>query len=510
MSLRVGVSSVSLALALVGSQAWSQPPQPTGGKAQLNPASYQYPYQQPPYYGPQYCPPGYPPMPGQPTPPSAPAGQQPVMPPPRAGQQPSTQPQTPADRQAPAPGQASTLQAPEASSQQAAAGLGQGLTTGAGGFGTDFGGMGDGGASDALASTASTSPGMIGDFVGYTGTRLSVLRSNVSQVLTQRVANGVGGFTTIQVQYNPGDSIFVQVPNAPIASRVAFKVVEDECPAPQDRFFVRFHYFFDVLNDIPVGTDAANFNSIRRIDMYREVIGFEKTLWGDCFSVGLRVPIVQIAQSDNTSSLNLGTAQSFDASDIGDVSVVLKAVIVSEPCSGSLISGGVVFTFPTGPQTSVVRSDLPIIRPISGSFSNGAFFTSDEIVLAQTPKSTATTVVQPWLGFFLDCGCGYVQGFSSAILPIKSDDIKLLANSISLGYYLNDLVTPTVEFHLTTPIEKRGFFGDPIGFPDLFAMTFGSHFHLSECCDLTIGTSIPMTGRAPYVIEGIAELNYRF
>lgn len=520
MSLRVGVSSVGVALALVGSQAlWAQPPQQSGGRPPVNPAAYQYPYQPGGYQVPPYCPPppGYPyqTTPAMPPRPGMPSGQQPSMEPPRDGQPQQQRPQQPSQQQPTqqqptAQTQQPNLQAPEAANQSAGTGLGQGLTSGAGGF--DFGGAGagDGGASDALASTAGSAPGMLGDFVGYTGTRLQVLRSNTTQVITQRVANGSGGFQNVNILYNAGDPIFVAVPNSPIASRVAFKIVEDECPAPQDRFFIRFNYYNDALRNIPAGTDAADFNSVRRLDLYREVIGFEKTLWGDCFSIGVRVPFIQIDQTDNNSSFNLGTARSFDTSDIGDISVVLKAVVVRDPCNGSLISAGCVFTFPTGPQTSVVRSDLPLIRPISGSFSSSGVIASSDVVLAQDPRSTATTLIQPWLGFFLDCGCGFVQGFSSITLPIHSDDIHLLFNSIAVGYYLCDGITPVLEFHLTNPVEKHGFFGDPIGFPDLFVMTVGSHFSMSENCDLSVGLAIPMTGNSPYAIEGIAELNFRF
>jgi hypothetical protein len=274
--------------------------------------------------------------------------------------------------------------------------------------------------------------------------------------------------------------------------------------------YVRYNYFHDALRSLTAGTDASNFSFIRRIDLHRETIGLEKTIYCPDFSVGVRVPFVQVAQTDSKSPFGLGTAQSFDASDIGDVTVLLKLVIVRDCDNASLISGGVAFTFPTGPSTFVVRSDQPLIRPSSGSFSSSTLFLSSDLVAAQTPKDTSTTLVQPWLGFLLDCDIGYVQGFSSAVLPIGGDDVKLLSNSIAVGYYLNDLMTPTIEFHLTTPIERTGFFGDPIGIPDQFVMTFGTHFHLSCTCDLTVGAAVPMTGDKLYDIEGIAELSVRF
>jgi hypothetical protein len=70
-------------------------------------------------------------------------------------------------------------------------------------------------------------------------------------------------------------------------------------------------------------------------------------------------------------------------------------------------------------------------------------------------------------------------------------------------------IIPTVELHLTTPLNNRNRTNSLVFAPDIFAITGGVHLQYGRAI-LTIGTSTPLTGPKPYAVEGIAQLNLRF
>src|SRR5207245_6411457 len=82
------------------------------------------------------------------------------------------------------------------------------------------------------------------------------------------------------------------------------------------------------------------------INVYRQIIGFEKTFLGGNASIGMRLPFNLLdARSGDTPGLS-GTF-----ADIGDLTVILKALLWEDRDRGLLLSAGVAVTVPTGPDS---------------------------------------------------------------------------------------------------------------------------------------------------------------
>lgn len=61
----------------------------------------------------------------------------------------------------------------------------------------------------------------------------------------------------------------------------ALKIAENESPLPQDRVFLTYNYYSEVLDS----------------DFHRETLGFEKTFLGGEASIGLRVPAFEFRET---------------------------------------------------------------------------------------------------------------------------------------------------------------------------------------------------------------------
>jgi hypothetical protein len=363
-------------------------------------------------------------------------------------------------------------------------------------------------------------PQMVGDLQGGTFLRrLLTFPTNVTlQVTTTRFDVGSQSVTTTNRIVTVPSTITREV-NVPLTSPGPFKIGENESPRPTDRVFMTYNYFNN-LAVLPAGPDsvpsvvgqvnAGEFNRttvtpgwgyskqpqsftveqtcvlgitgappLQGLDVHREVIGFEKTLCCDDFSVEVRVPLVQ--QTNDPF---------FDTSRLGDVSVLGKYAFINDAESGNVLSGGLVVTAPTG-----------------------------EDVLAVDGRTLHSTLLQPFAGYFVNFDSLYFQGFSAAIIPTDSRDSTLLTEDIAVGYRLYEstmesskisFVIPTLEGHLTTPLNNRGSRDNPAGFPDIFVTTAAVHIGLGEQGSLTMGVGMPVTGPQPFDYEGIVQFNYRF
>src|SRR6185369_4585079 len=117
------------------------------------------------------------------------------------------------------------------------------------------------------------------------------------------------------------------------------------------------------------------------------------------------------------------------------------------------------------------------------------------------------------LGFIVNFGSFYIQGFSSVVVPTDDRDTTLFCNDLALLYRLyvrgqNEdgllrTVTPTLEGHLTNPLNNRGVTNSPIGFPDILITTGAVHVGLGQRSELTLGAAVPLTGPQPFDLEAI-------
>lgn len=267
------------------------------------------------------------------------------------------------------------------------------------------------------------------------------------------------------------------------------KVSENQSPLPHDRVYYSFNYF-DNVNDAV--NDRLN-APVQDIQIFREIFGFEKTFNDGQGSIGLRVPLNTIsAGSRGTSGLG-GSSTAF-----GDLSIIGKYILTRNPETGSLISGGLSLTVPTGP----------------GRFAGYNAF----------GPAPHTTTFQPFLGYLFNAGNLYLHGFTAIDVPCTSSDVTLIYNDIGLGYYLRrdapdsgldrlvTLIAPTFEVHINDPLNHRDAFNiqDPVGTPDVVDLTYGLNIGLRQNTFLTLGLVTPVTGPRPFELEALAFLNVFF
>lgn len=352
-------------------------------------------------------------------------------------------------------------------------------------------------------------PHMVGDLNGGIWIRRSLLLPGLAKVQVTQI-DILSLTETTQNLLVPG-TVTREV-NVPLAARGAFKIGENESPVPVNRFFSTYNYFNNVAvrqavpdhinvdfnrlaDQITTGRDpngsvslsdpsfaVTGFDAtraVRRLDLHREVVGFERLLMGDDFSVGVRLPLLQ-ERGETT----------LDRSQVGDVSVIFKYALLNDADTGNVLSAGLMVTAPTG--DGEVAVDGTKIHP---------------------------TLLQPFVGYFVNFDNFYVQGFSSVIAPTDARDSTLLCNDVALGYRLYTdesqsglirYIAPTVEAHITTPLNNRDSIGCPGGFPDIFAATGAVHVGLGDRASLTAGFGTPMTGPQPFDAEAIVQFNLRF
>ena len=304
----------------------------------------------------------------------------------------------------------------------------------------DFGGEGVGAGGSDVASAAA--PGTIGDL-------------------------GLSGFAF----GNPGN-VNGSVP----ALRGSFKITDNESPIPLDRIFLNYNYFSGVLAT----------GSVDRFHVHVQTLGFEKTLLGDNFSVGARLPFIQTA----------GDGLGF--TDLGDLSVFMKYALINNRQTGNVLSTGLIVTTPTG--------------------SSDSFNVSGNVI--------HETLIQPWLGLVYNIDRFYLQGFTSAIIPTNAGAVLNLGNTVSVGYRLFQrdnracgdqgwisYVIPTAELNVTTPLRQVGFESTQtqLTFPSTAVIvTGGVHVGVGQRSRFTFGVGTPITGPRLFEVEGIIQFNLFF
>jgi hypothetical protein len=260
-----------------------------------------------------------------------------------------------------------------------------------------------------------------------------------------------------------------------------FKIADNESPRPQDRFFSSFNFYNNVEGDANrrLGAD------IGIINVYRQVIGFEKTFLGGNASIGMRLPFnFEDARSGDTPGL------SGEWGDIGDLTIILKALLWENLDGGWLVSAGVAVTVPTGPDS------FAGVNSVVGAFHD--------------------TLIQPYLGYLWNLNNLFVQGFSEIDIPTDSNDVTFMFNDIGIGYFLMrnggrfiSGLAPTFEVHVNTPLDHRsGMCG--VNIPDWVDLTEGLTVEFNRRATLAIGVSTPITRPRPFDLEALAHFNIRF
>jgi hypothetical protein len=257
----------------------------------------------------------------------------------------------------------------------------------------------------------------------------------------------------------------------PIVVRGSFKITENESPKPQDRAFVTYNYYNNLVPALrPLGT---------HIDVHRETVGLEKTLLDGNASVGVRLPYLQVEGS-----------RAVRRRDIGDLTFIGKYAVINDCHTGNVLAGGLAVTVPTGEN---FIDSVPDIHP---------------------------TLLQPYVGGIYHMDDLYVQAFSSIVVPTDSKDVTTLFNDLGIGYFVYrscqpcdswvSFIAPTFEAHLTTPLNQRGSGGTPVGGVDILDLTGGVTVGLGKWSTFAVGVVTPVTGPKPFDVEAQAYFNLRF
>lgn len=255
-----------------------------------------------------------------------------------------------------------------------------------------------------------------------------------------------------------------------IIARGVYKIAENESPAPMDRAYVTYNYYYDVGQ---IGTTGV------RTDVHRETLGLEKTILDGAASVGVRLPFFQVLGDD-----------AFQQSGIGDLSFIFKYGVYDNTENGLLASVGLAVTVPTG------KDFTPAFQP-----------------------NVHPVLLQPFVGGIYRTDRFFVQGFSSLLVPTDSQDVTVFFNDLGAGYYIYrtydtsrfiNYIAPIVEGHLSTPLNNRGSLNQPFGGIDIFSITTGASVGIGPRAFLNIGANVPLTGPQPYGVEALVQLNWRF
>jgi hypothetical protein len=299
--------------------------------------------------------------------------------------------------------------------------------------------------------------------------------------------------TTTPLRVRRQETVLVPVDvRVPVPAFSGFKIAENEGPGPEDRVFFTYNFYSDVNGgggrNVPrtdtvttsIGGNPATITTVvpavppLAIDVHREVAGFEKTFLDGNASLGLRVPVVE-------------EEGGFGPDGLGGMTGILKVALFQDPDAGTLLSGGLAVTAPTGHSIPTLGGNL---RPV---------------------------ILQPFVGYLFGGDRFYLQGFTSVAVPTDSRDVTLLFNDVGIGYAVYrgpasqavSAIVPTVEAHVTTPLNNRDA-GALVTVPDLVVLTGGAHLGLYDRGTLTLGVATPVTGPRVFDVEAVVQFNWRF
>jgi hypothetical protein len=328
---------------------------------------------------------------------------------------------------------------------------------------------------------AAYQPGFFGDFYPAAGSQIAIVPG-------------------------PPDPTVVALVRVPLSAALgSIKVADNESPRPTDRFYFNYGYFNDVYG-------SFNRPFTDKIDLQRQTIGFEKTLFNGNASFGMRFPWVE------TYGSGISERQ------YGDMSFVFKVAIINDACTNNVLSVGMNLSIPTGAPTRVATPVLVVDRanqPVA------IFRIDNNRVLVQNNPGPVIgfrvedinpTYFQPWIGGVLSLNQDfYIQSFVSLAAPTDDRAVTAVFSDVGLGYWLyrnsqdrlvQGIVSAT-EFHVTTPINHRKLPTIPVSMPDVVDLTTGFHILLPRSV-AGFAVGVPITGPRPFDISAMGSITFRF
>ena len=285
----------------------------------------------------------------------------------------------------------------------------------------------------------------------------------------------LGGCVASQVFLGASGNAIACMPNPATSS--GFNITEGESPRPQNRVYYNYNFFGNVAVDV-----GANNFAIPVAQVSRHVIGFEKTLFDERASVGLRLPF-----------LSIGGDPAYQAAAVCDMSIIAKYAFIQNPETGNVLSGGMVIRVPT--SSTLVFRDATGQRTLDQA-------RIDDVSL------------QPFVGYIYNFTENlYFQGFHSIAFPTARVDVTFMCNDVGFGYWLlrnpeGNLIqgiVPTLEMHINTPFSNRTL--QPVHMEDQVTLTTGAYFVLPRSA-IGLAVGVPFAGLN--TIEAIASYQLRF
>ena len=268
------------------------------------------------------------------------------------------------------------------------------------------------------------------------------------------------------------ESLAPFVARVPLFTRGAFKITENDTPRPTTRAYMSYSFYDQVFKSFGgPGTPRAT--------LHQQMFGLEYANTDRTFSVGVRLPYNQYVAPGLFSNTGLG-----------DLTLIGKAVLYEDRCSGSLFSGGLAITVPTG--------ELPFASTTTGDNPRG-------------------TLIQPWLGHIVTRGDWFTQGFNAIVIPTDADDVTFLSNDMSFGYFARrapgeflSAVVPVVESHTNVPLNRVGTRTEPVGFVTTVTILGGVQMFFRDRVGLGFAAGAPVTGPRPFSLQSTVALNAWF
>jgi hypothetical protein len=354
-------------------------------------------------------------------------------------------------------GMAAESTAAAAAAEAAEAGILDSTAAGAG-----FAGLG--GLASTGAAQSTFTPNMIGDL------------SPVSLRPLQTV--GPPGVPTVGPPNLPG----VRSSSLFYPSVRTLKISENMSPRPQDRIFYDFNYY----NNVNAASNAYNRAPIKNMEIFRHLVGFEKTFDEGRGSFGIRLPVDTLTADGTATGVQTPTSTA-----TGNLSLFAKYILKENRETGSLLSVGLAVAPPTAP----------------GRFAGAPYV-----------FGLNNTSFQPFLGYILNLGDFYIQGFSAFDFTSSARDVTLMYNDVGIGYYafrakdrnaFLTAVVPTFETHVNSPFTHRDWKNrfDIAGSADVVNLTYGLNFQFQRTAILSTALVTPVTGPRPFNAEFAVFLN---
>jgi hypothetical protein len=245
-----------------------------------------------------------------------------------------------------------------------------------------------------------------------------------------------------------GRTTVIGSPNATQAGSI--KLAEGDSPRPTDRLYYTYNFFGNVEVNIPDPTAPPH------MQVSRHTIGFEKTFLDEHASVGMRLPFFSMG----------GDSVAYDASFVGDLTVITKFALINNRRTGNVLSFGLAVTAPSGGSPDLLVA--PGVR--------------DEQIRYRG------VMLQPFGGWvFNPFSRLFLQGFHGVVVPTDAREPTFMSNGVGLGVWLFrdpaaefiQGVVPIFEVHVNTPFNHRTAqnIGDTI-MGDSVNLTAGAHIVL--------------------------------